>query len=72
MKLLNEFDASDAGHTNVGNNDVKWLPGEQIQSLTAIGSFSDVAAKIAKPGREDFPHVGFIVGNQNAGILPRK
>ena len=63
MKLVDQLNAIDAWHANVGNDGIKALTGERIQGFFAIGGFGDRATEIAKPCGENLAHVRFIISN---------
>src|SRR5260221_4529270 len=66
MEMAYQLDTVEARHPNVGNNGIKTVAGDRLQSFLPVGGFGDDAAELAKPCGEDFTHVRFVVGNQQS------
>ena len=69
---MDQLNAIQARHANVRDDSIEAAGADEVQGFLAVGSFDDGTAETTKPGRKDFAHVGFIVGDQDTGIFPGK
>ena len=60
-----EFQPVDPRHAHVGDHDVRWLAGEELDGLAAVGGLDGVVAVVAQDLDENSPDGGIVFDEQD-------